>query len=189
MSIKRVLVITFAGLVFLSGVTTAYMLGKAAKKDQTATEGEQAETTQAPLGGDRDKHGCIPSAGYSWCEAKKKCLREWEEECEEVLMPTGDETESIKATIKTQLIAEHGPDAENLTISVSKIDGAYAQGGASEPGVGGGMWFAVKTEAGWQLLWDGNGVVTCESIADYPEFPASLIPECYDGVTQNMVTR
>jgi len=32
-------------------------------------------------GGDRDEHGCIGSAGYSWCEAKNKCLRQWEEEC------------------------------------------------------------------------------------------------------------
>lgn len=36
------------------------------------------------LGGDRDVHGCIPSAGYSWCEAKQKCLRPWEENCNEV---------------------------------------------------------------------------------------------------------
>ncbi|MDD5072056.1 MAG: hypothetical protein PHQ42_04985, partial [Patescibacteria group bacterium] len=34
------------------------------------------------LGGDRDEHGCIGSAGYSWCEAKQKCLRMWEEKCE-----------------------------------------------------------------------------------------------------------
>jgi len=33
------------------------------------------------VGGDRDKHGCIGSAGYSWCESKKKCLRIWEESC------------------------------------------------------------------------------------------------------------
>ena len=33
------------------------------------------------LGGDKDEHGCIPSAGYSWCEAKQKCLRTWEENC------------------------------------------------------------------------------------------------------------
>lgn len=32
-------------------------------------------------GSDRDEHGCIPSAGYSWCEAKQKCLRPWEEDC------------------------------------------------------------------------------------------------------------
>ncbi len=34
------------------------------------------------LGGDRDEHGCIGSAGYSWCEAKQKCLRIWEEKCQ-----------------------------------------------------------------------------------------------------------
>lgn len=33
------------------------------------------------LGGDRDEHGCIGSAGYSWCAAKQKCLRTWEEDC------------------------------------------------------------------------------------------------------------
>ena len=32
-------------------------------------------------GSDRDVHGCIPSAGYSWCEEKQKCLRVWEENC------------------------------------------------------------------------------------------------------------
>ena len=38
---------------------------------------------RAPLvGGDRDEHGCIGSAGYTWCEEKQKCLRVWEEECE-----------------------------------------------------------------------------------------------------------
>lgn len=39
-------------------------------------------TTNRPLiGGDRDSHGCIGSAGYSWCESKQKCLRIWEEPC------------------------------------------------------------------------------------------------------------
>jgi hypothetical protein len=33
------------------------------------------------VGGDKDIHGCIPSAGFSWCEAKQKCLRTWEENC------------------------------------------------------------------------------------------------------------
>jgi hypothetical protein len=33
------------------------------------------------LGSDRDAHGCIGSAGYTWCEAKNKCIRPWEEEC------------------------------------------------------------------------------------------------------------
>jgi hypothetical protein len=37
---------------------------------------------QKIIGGDKDEHGCIGSAGYSWCEAKQKCLRVWEEPCE-----------------------------------------------------------------------------------------------------------
>ena len=35
----------------------------------------------ARVGGDKDEHGCIGSAGYSWCELKQKCLRSWEESC------------------------------------------------------------------------------------------------------------
>jgi hypothetical protein len=33
------------------------------------------------VGNDRDAHGCIGSAGYSWCEQKQKCLRPFEEKC------------------------------------------------------------------------------------------------------------
>lgn len=33
------------------------------------------------IGGDRDEHGCLTPAGYSWCETKQKCLRTWEEIC------------------------------------------------------------------------------------------------------------
>jgi hypothetical protein len=34
------------------------------------------------VGGDKDVHGCIGSAGYTWCAVKNKCLRVWEEKCE-----------------------------------------------------------------------------------------------------------
>jgi membrane-bound inhibitor of C-type lysozyme len=45
-----------------------------------------AENTEEPepilVGGDKDEHGCLGSAGYSWCALKNKCLRVWEEPCE-----------------------------------------------------------------------------------------------------------
>ena len=48
-----------------------------------------ATTTQNNIvGGDKDSHGCIGSAGYSWCEIKNKCLRVWEEKCEVVSTTT-----------------------------------------------------------------------------------------------------
>lgn len=31
------------------------------------------------VGGDRDAHGCIPSAGYTWSEARKDCIRLFEQ--------------------------------------------------------------------------------------------------------------
>ncbi|MBU6390477.1 MliC family protein [Patescibacteria group bacterium] len=33
------------------------------------------------VGADRDVHGCIGSAGYSWCDAKQSCVRPWEQYC------------------------------------------------------------------------------------------------------------
>jgi len=42
----------------------------------------QPAQNQPIVGGDRDAHGCIGSAGYSWCEVKQKCLRTWEEPCQ-----------------------------------------------------------------------------------------------------------
>jgi hypothetical protein len=41
----------------------------------------QVTPSPSVVGGDRDAHGCIPSAGYSWCGVKNKCLRVWEEDC------------------------------------------------------------------------------------------------------------
>ena len=35
------------------------------------------------IGGDKDEGGCLIGAGYSWCPAKQKCLRVWEEACED----------------------------------------------------------------------------------------------------------
>jgi len=50
---------------------------------QVKTVMPQQQPTNPPLvGGDRDAHGCIGSAGYMWCEPKQKCLRIWEENCE-----------------------------------------------------------------------------------------------------------
>ncbi|KAB8197019.1 hypothetical protein FKV24_003880 [Lysobacter maris] len=42
-------------------------------------EQAQAESESPPMvGGDRDAHGCIGSAGYQWCESRNECVRPWE---------------------------------------------------------------------------------------------------------------
>lgn len=48
---------------------------------QDTQDTQTAQTAQAAppiVGGDRDAHGCIGSAGYAWCERTQQCERPWE---------------------------------------------------------------------------------------------------------------
>jgi hypothetical protein len=101
---------------------------------------------------------------------------------------TVDETQTLIKAIQAALVDEHGPDAASLTITVDKIEGNYAQGGASAQG-GGAMWFAAKINGQWKLVWDGNGQIDCASLAPYPDFPTDMIPECWDSANNKLVTR
>jgi len=50
--------------------------------DAISTESASFEiVTPQVIGGAKDAHGCLVAAGYSWCEAKKTCIRSWEEYC------------------------------------------------------------------------------------------------------------
>lgn len=100
---------------------------------------------------------------------------------------TADENISIISGVRTALVAEHGPDAANLNITISKVEGNYAEGAASEQG-GGGMWFAAKVSGVWKLVWDGNGSIMCSSLTPYPDFPKDMISECWDA-SNNAVVR
>ncbi len=58
---------------------------------------EDEEIINEPLvGGDRDEHGCIGSAGYTWCETKQKCLRVWEEDCLGLEYPLGESDSELE---------------------------------------------------------------------------------------------
>jgi hypothetical protein len=57
-----------------------------------------AGCTQLVPGGDRDEHGCIPSAGYAWCEEKQKCLRIWEENCTSLIVGNDSDAHGCKAS-------------------------------------------------------------------------------------------
>lgn len=55
-------------------VFTVIGLSLAGCQDKTAT----VEPAPVLVGADRDAHGCIGSAGYSWCAREKACVRPWE---------------------------------------------------------------------------------------------------------------
>jgi hypothetical protein len=103
-------------------------------------------------------------------------------------IPTIDEESVLKQAIKNGLIAKHGNQAGSMTITVSKIKGDYASGGATEQG-GGGMWFAAKVNGEWKLVWDGNGTISCSIFTTYPDYPTDMIPECWDDKAQQSIKR
>jgi hypothetical protein len=57
------------------------------EEKQAVAEGKQETVANAAPdtmdvdmpGSDRDEHGCIPSAGYTWSEARQACVRIWED--------------------------------------------------------------------------------------------------------------
>lgn len=60
------------------------------------------------VGCDKDEHGCIGSAGYSWCEPLQKCIRVWEETCTAPVACT----EEAKICPDGTAVGRTGPDCE-----------------------------------------------------------------------------
>merc|ERR1711957_636660 len=54
---------------------------------------EKPSCSEGEVGCDRDEYGCIPSAGYSWCDLKKECIKPWETPCEGSVVPTAAPTD------------------------------------------------------------------------------------------------
>jgi len=103
--------------------------------------------------------------------------------------PTVDEKAALLVAVKAGLVAEHGPTASSMNVTVSKIQGNFASGGAVDPNsVGGAMWLAAKVNGKWVLVWDGNGTIPCETTDPY-NFPVSLLPECWNEATGKIVVR
>ena len=51
-------------------------------------------------GSDRDEHGCIGSAGYSWCAREKACVRPWELAKEKGLEPGEEAFRAYCSSVK-----------------------------------------------------------------------------------------
>jgi hypothetical protein len=71
-------------------------------------------TTNPIIGGDKDEHGCLGPAGYSWCAVKNKCLRVWEEKCEVVTTTTNPVACTMDAMMCPDgtYVGRSGPDCK-----------------------------------------------------------------------------
>ena len=100
-----------------------------------------------------------------------------------------DDEAALISMVKASEVARVGAaDASAVTYSVSQIQGNYARGMVSAT-AGGAGWFAAKVNGTWKLVFIGNGTVQCSQLADYPDFPNTMIPECWDELNQKNVMR
>lgn len=129
----------------------------------------KTESETPALGGDKDEHGCIGSAGYQWCELKQQCLRFWEESCY-----VADEE-----AIKLDFSKKYRKSLENIKVTINTNTGNHARGnvifGPFGPNEVSGIFLAVKINDVWQSVYDGNKV-PC-SLLKY-NFPPEMISDC-----------
>ncbi|HOZ16512.1 MAG TPA: hypothetical protein PK234_01410 [Candidatus Portnoybacteria bacterium] len=121
------------------------------------------------VGGDRDEHECIPSAGYSWCEAKEKCLRIWEETC----------YEDAEQEIEYQLALKYEKNISDIMVDITKSDETHITGNISflqNDQLGeGGLFLAVKKGNVWKLVYDGNGSIDCNLMKEQYKFSDEIL--------------
>lgn len=91
------------------------------------------------VGGDTDKHGCIPSGGYQWSEVKGECIRVFEDGIRlnnklDTTATTSDfivfNSDSSKVELftdddKSKILARKGYSWANKYIIVSKANGKW----------------------------------------------------------------
>ena len=82
--------------------------------------------------------------------------------------------------IKEAMAKKHNKSVADVEITVSKFDSSHAWGSVKFAGEMGGGWFlAYKNPDGWMIVDEGNGTISCETIAPY-NFPPDMVSECVD---------
>ena len=153
---------------FLLIFSLSVILGGCLPKTENPPSAINVVPSSAPsevpiVGNDQDEHGCIGSAGYSWCENKNKCIRIWEEDC------------NLHEAIKAALIKKDNITSD-FTLTISHENAKYASGGISfDSGVGGGMFLATKVGNEWQIVYSGNGSIECVDIKKNYEFTPEML--------------
>jgi hypothetical protein len=139
----------------------------------------ETEENNQLIGGQKDEHGCLIAAGFSWCQIKQKCLRVWEESCA---------LASDEEGIKQAFADKYSKKISEIILRISQNDGTFAKGsvtfGQGGPGES-GYFFAYKKDEKWFIPADGNGSVSCRYL-EYYGFPESMTENfCYNSQTPN----
>jgi hypothetical protein len=87
---------------------------------------------------------------------------------------------SLSDTVAQALSRKYNRPAIDYVLETQEDTGSFAKGTVRLKDVaGGGLWFAAKTEKGWELAFDGNGIMPCAT-ADRYRFPRTMVSACVD---------
>jgi len=114
------------------------------------------------------REGCNPACVVS--EETKTAEINWR--CTGLIVPKG----SVEAIQK--LFTEKYPKyAKTITVSVNQETQDYARGSVTfEAGAPGGIFLAAKIDGKWQIVFDGNGAISC-NLSKYG-FPNEMLVDC-----------
>jgi hypothetical protein len=127
-------------------------------------------TENVIVGGDRDEHGCLGSAGYSWRELKNKCLRIWEETCDE----------ELSNVLRQLFMAKYQKPVAEVRVTISLTTETHVRGGVkfgANATATDSNFLAAKINDQWQLVFDGNGGIACALLRLY-NFPIEMMADC-----------
>jgi len=147
------------------------------------TNNQNIANFQKNIGGEKDEHGCYLTAGYTWCESKNKCLREWEEKCmiNDNKNAVKNETEGSVDEITTIIAKKHNKKEKDIVIKITQSDKTHLRG-TVKFGTGGegeeGIFLAVKNNGQWKIVYEGGGVANCSELINTYTFSKSML----DGV-------
>jgi hypothetical protein len=95
-------------------------------------------------------------------------------------IPETPASEAVEQSVARSLAQKYDRTPESINIQVQLNTGEHAKGSVQFSGEpGGGLWFAAYTESGWETVFDGNGIVSCE-IVEKHNFPVDIISGCID---------
>ena len=130
----------------------ALLAGCGNSREKNAAAAAETEKTEI-VGDDKDEHGCIASAGYTWSEVQKDCIRLWEKG---VRLASVDDAENT-------LFIVFSPDSTQVELFFSEADApneildrrSLPAGGQWErnlPGDMPGIWkMTIRRTCAWRM--------------------------------------
>ncbi len=116
------------------------------------------------------QEGCNPACVVS--EETGQTEINWR--CTGLIVPEASTADEL-----TELFAEKYPKYDDtISVNIEKETENHARGGVVfVEGMPGGVFLATKVDGQWQIVFDGNGAISCE-LSEYG-FPSEMIEDCY----------